>query len=421
MVSVLLIGGVAAGVTEMRDRNAVSDRLSAQRPGGTTTSSPEGIEKSTTTAATGVIEKKKVESEIDAVVRELTGFIERVRGLKFKTPVKVTLLDDDAFRAQLLEDEDEPVVDEEDGDAKEEADPSEVSEGVLRALGLIEGDVDLSDTAESFLGDAVEGYYSNKDKALVVRGSKITPYVKMILVHELTHALQDQHFGLDRPELEDTEDESVDGFDSLVEGDAEWVSARYIESLTANERRALEREQAEGSDPADFEDIPQVLIELISFPYQLGPVFVEALRDEGGQALVDQAFRKPPTTLEQIIHPQLYIDGQGMVDVADPKADAEVVDDGVIGEFGFILMLERVPGADDRSALAAAAGWGGDRYTAWRAGERTCVRFAVAMDTERDAGQIRDLLGEWAEAQDDARIDRGSATAASPLTVTACG
>src|SRR5205814_1136238 len=226
---------------------------------------------------------------------------------------------------------------------------------------------DEATAEDSLLGDAVAGFYDPKSKALVVRGVKLTPYVRQVMVHELTHALQDQWFSIDRPDLDKANDERPDGFQALVEGDAVRVDGEYRASLPKAEQRQAEQEengQASGVD----QSVPPVLIELLTFPYQVGPDFTRALLQAGGTGRLDGAFTNPPTTTEQLLHPQKFLAGEGAKPVTPPPADGKTIDTGVLGEFGLDVVLEQgiadgTLSGDD--VQRAAAGWGGDQYVAW--------------------------------------------------------
>ncbi|HEX2039130.1 MAG TPA: DUF6782 family putative metallopeptidase [Acidimicrobiales bacterium] len=373
-VAVLLVGGVIASV--------VSD----EGPALTTTTT------TTTTAAPLTPER------IDAVVAELQEFVARARGLQFKQPVKATLLDDAAFRARLQEDE------------ETDREELEKTTKTLRALKLLEEDVDLEKAIESLLGDAVLGFYDPEKDELVVRGAALTPNVRSTLVHELTHALQDQHFELDRDDLDDRDDEAGTAFDGLVEGDAVRIERDYVGTLSRREAR-----EAEDAGPApDFSDVPPVLLQSIAFPYVYGPRFVEELVEAGGNARVDEAFRRPPETSEQILHPAAYLQGDGLAVVAEPAAGGEVFDRGVVGEFGLYLILEAA--LDQQDLQRAIIGWDGDRYVSWEAGGRLCFRATVRMESERDARELRDGLRAWAN-------EVGGVTVAfdtNPVEFTSC-
>ena len=105
----------------------------------------------------------------------------------------------------------------------------------------------------------------------------------MTLVHELTHALDDQVFGLERPELEERTDEADFGFSALVEGNASRVDAAYVESLSPDEQVEYFRQAAEAAGGVDFDAFPPVLLLEEQFVYGNGLEFVQALVDDGRQ------------------------------------------------------------------------------------------------------------------------------------------
>jgi hypothetical protein len=336
-----------------------------------------------------------------SVVTEIERFIERERGLSFKRAVKVELLDDKAFVKRLR------------GDGKQDIEALSEAEDFLRALHLIDGDVRLGAAVEKLLSSAVAGFYDPSSKALVVRGAEPTAAVRAVLVHELTHALQDQHFGLERPALDERRDEAPQGFTGLVEGDAVRIQRRYFLSLSAEDRAAFIAEESAGAGrPAG---IPDVLIDLLLFPYQAGPPFVDAVFAAGGQARLDAAFADPPETSEHLLHPEVFLRGEDARPVPGPRADGTVFDRGVVGELGLVLLLADVLG--DNAARAAAAGWGGDRYVAWRSSGRACVRARFVMDTPADRAELASALGRWARRHDDATV---GASGDGPITLTSC-
>ena len=347
----------------------------------------------TTSAAPGV---PSTAGPLEGMVRQLQGFVERERGLTFKAPVKVALLEDAAFRARVLQ------SDEED---REEAKRAGL---VLQAMGLLRPGTDLMKEVENLAGTAVVGLYDTESKELVLRGAKPSPYVGVILVHELTHALEDQHFDLDRQDLGD---EAALAFRALEEGSALRVETAYRRSLPAAERRRVEDEE-EAQAKRVPGDVPPVVRIVLGFPYQFGPDLVSAIVDAGGRARLDTAFAKPPLSTEQVIEPDRFLSGDRPRPVAIPKADQPAFDDGEIGELFLILMLRSELGTAE--ARRAARGWGGDRYVAWRDGARTCVRMDFVMDNPKETEELVKALRRWAEER------RGSATSAGS-SVTTCG
>src|SRR5207237_6542632 len=128
-----------------------------------------------------------------------------------------------------------------------------------------------------------------------------------------------------------------------------------------------EDSQGGGIDP----NIPQALVELLAFPYQVGPPFTQSLLKAGGQAKLDAAFKNPPTTSEQLVHPEKYLAGEGAKPVDKPTADGKVIDQGVLGELGLAVVLGQAEQNGDSGAgevAVAPAGGGGGRSVAVGAG-----------------------------------------------------
>jgi hypothetical protein len=326
-----------------------------------------------------------------AVVAELQAFVESTRGLRFLEPVDVAVLGDAAFRRFLS------------GGAPTEQPDVEVANGVLRALGLLAGD-DPGPTGDLDAG-TVAGFYDTETKELVVRGSRLTPFVRQVLVHELTHALDDQHFDLDPDFLDD---EAAMAFEALVEGDASVVDSRYVAALPDAEREAAAAEE-ESTFGGSGRRVPDIVAELGAFPYRDGPRLVAALLAAGGPGRLDAAFRAPPVSSSEVLHPERFLDGPGRAGVPRVVAEGRVVDDGVLGEL--ILRLVLAGSVPPDRAAKAAAGWAGDRYVAWSAGGRTCLRATVVMDDAAEAAELAAGLRQWAGATVDPVPARSPAVA----------
>ena len=333
---------------------------------------------------------------VAAAVPALRAFVEKERGLRFQRPVQVTSLADAPFEARLSESDAE--------DLEEVRD----AQFVLVAMGLLDEDVDLVDAVRRFSAGAVLGFYDTDTKELVVRGAAPTPFVRAVLVHELTHALEDQHFGLDRDDLGD---EAYLGFSALAEGSAGRIEDRYRSSLGRSERREADREERTraGAIPGDVPDLVQVIV---GFPYAYGGRLVQAILGAGGRARLDGAFGAPPASSEHVLDPARYLRGDDPRPVPAPRADREAFDDGEIGQLFLSLMLRAE--LDDDDADEAAEGWGGDHYVAWKEGARTCVRMTFVMDTPGDTAQLSDALARWAR-------DRDGSASATGTSLRTCG
>ncbi|HEX2064523.1 MAG TPA: hypothetical protein VHE80_08890 [Acidimicrobiales bacterium] len=386
---VVALAAVVAALMVAGGMGVAVNRSSSSSPAPTSTSVPATSSSTTAPAAPAT------PGPLDEVLPGLQAFVERERGLKFKGPVRTTVLEGPAFA--------ERAVAAETADLEE----AEETEAVLKAIGLLERDVDLKKAVERFVEASALGFYDSETDELVLRGSRVTPLVRITLVHELLHALEDQHFNLHR---EDLGDEAAVGFLALLEGSALRIEDRYRDSLPATERRDAEREEESLADQLPL-DLPEVVEAAYGFPYQYGPDLVRALLREGGQARLDAAFADPPASSEQVLDPRRYLRGDRPKEVAVPKADGEPFDDGEVGALFLILMLDVELGTG--RALEAAIGWGGDRYVAWRDGRRTCVRMEFVMDSPHHTTELEEALRDWADRR------QGGATA-SGTTLTTC-
>lgn len=333
--------------------------------------------------------------EWDPRVLPLVERVEELRGLDFEHPVHVDFLPVEEFREKVTSDEDD--LDEE---AREEI---EQMSGFLRSVGVVEGDIDLFDSMNDLTGGGTLGFYSFEDERITMRGTRLTWAVRSTLVHELTHALQDQHFdiGSTSMELDDDEDDNPSSmaFTALIEGDARRIEHDWAASLTKKQRRALEASEDAQSDGAesDLKGVPEFMTVLMGAPYALG----EALMASAGMtnARVDRLFEEPPRSEEHLLDPfTLILDEDKQVDVEKPEvADGEEeVDSSTFGSLGWYLVLaERIP---LKQALRAVDGWGGDSFVHVERDGRQCVRVQYVAETGRDLREMHAALRDWVAA-----------------------
>ena len=336
--------------------------------------------------------------DVRAFIPVAEKFVEQHRGLKFKRPVKVTFLSDADFRTRVT--------------MRTDKDRSDLNIEFkdLRAMHLVPASLDIVKAEDELLGAGVVGFYDPNTKELVVRGTDASASTRHVLVHELTHALQDQYFPLNALD-NDNDDERPTAWRALIEGDAVRVENAYIATLSAADKRQL-NSGGGGPPPAD---IPTVMIELLAFPYSVGPRFVDAvMAARGGNAGLDTAFAAPPKTTAEVITPDRFLAGFTPLDVPAPPADGTQFDHGMLGEMGLTLLLERLTPrplttADVRDL---GQGWDGDRYVAWESGAKSCLRAAFAEDTQAHTAKLASALGA---------IQGATVTGNGPVTVTICG
>jgi hypothetical protein len=327
--------------------------------------------------------------ELAAEIGPLQAFVETQRGLEFRKGVAIRLVDQTALSAP-----DEPAAADDAASKQERAQAL-----VLVALGLAES-ADAVKRANDLVAGAILGRYLPERHELLVRKGPIDDFTRSILVHELTHALDDQRLGLTRGNRFSI-DESDLSFHALAEGNATYVEDEYVKTHP----QAAARRQQDSEQPLPA-GIPEALLAIASYPYLAGVRFIGALRASGGVEAVNRAFRDPPVTSEQVLHPDRYLRGEPPRVAIRPKPEGEVVDRGVLGELVLRLMLET---RDNPVADAAATGWGGDRYVAWRSGNQICLRAHIIMDSPTDVTELRTALTAWAAAHPGARLS-GTAT-----------
>lgn len=348
------------------------------------------------------------EAALAEVIDELSKATSAIRGLPFLEPVDTTFLSDAEFRARVLSQLDEDL---------ESGELAEI-EMIWQALGLIDADLSLEAAFRSVLEEAVLGFYDPETDELVMRGVVLDQFVRSTLVHELTHALDDQHFDLERVELMDGDDtEAQFAFVGLVEGTATWVEEQWVAQLDPGDQLDLRRAEAVFGAGVDYSGLPETLLIDVSLPYILGPELVRTITARGGTDGIDAAYLDPPFTGEHLFDPDAYLDGEGALAVAAPPTDGEIIAEGVVGSSGFYEMLLAF---DPSRAGRIATDWGGDHYVVWRDDpdlDRACVRVDVVGDGADGTDRVEDALESYAKAHGDAVVER----IGGRVRLTACG
>lgn len=327
----------------------------------------------------------------DDRVAPIAEWVATERDLAFEHPVTVRFLSEEEYQEEATGGGDETSE-----EAEEEA---EHFVGVLRAMGLVHGEVDLDTAGETLQGEGTLAYYVPEEQVVYVRGTELTPSVRVTIAHELTHVLQDQHFDLER--LADPDFDRSEGLRALAEGDAERIEEAFVaDRLTAEERTAYEEESTASGDEAREaldEDVPPALVAFFAAPYALGEPLVDQLTRLEGPGAIDDLLEDPPTE-EELLDPSsrgtVRADVQE-VEVSAPEG-AEEVEEDVVGPLAWYLMLASRGEAVD--ALRAVDGWGGDAMVSYRDGDATCVRAVLVGDDAGATDALRAALTGWAEA-----------------------
>lgn len=274
-------------------------------------------------------------------------------------------------------------------------------------LGLLPADIDLRQVYLDLLGSQVAGFYDPDTRTMNVipllgedTGSGLSLTEQIIYVHEFTHALQDMHFDLNAILPEDLSTLSPDralAITSLVEGDATSVMEVYLQQAAANNPLAalsLLGETALSGNLLPPSDVPRILLDELTFPYEAGLNFVTQVWGSRGWDGVNAVYSDLPTTTEQIMHPQKYLDGEVALPVdlsaVDPGAGWEMVWDTTLGEFYLREYLRQFT-EYDTAAQRAASGWGGDAFRVWRNGDDLAFTLRIVWDTPKDASEFEEV------------------------------
>ena len=321
--------------------------------------------------------------------------VEAVRGLTYEHPVAVEAVDAAEMQRRVQQS----------FDASYPAAYYDRRSTAWQTIGVIPPGTDLRVALRSFLGGQVVGFYDPEAKQLVYEGSgQLGIEERLVLAHELTHALDDQHFDLTRLDRLATrcDDEASAAALGAVEGDAQYVAAQTLARFPSGNLGDLLGALLQGFGPQpDLGEVPQFVQTLEIWPYTAGLAFITRRALDGGTAAIDQVLQDPPTTTEQVIHPERYpTDLPSRVDVADLSGELGPgwgdLDAMTVGEEWLDAMLRlRLDGstADD-----ATAGWDGGVYRAWTDGTDVAVVMETAWDSSADAAAFFQAASSWESA-----------------------
>src|SRR3989449_1421129 len=193
------------------------------------------------------------------------------------------------------------------------------SEVTLRKLGLAPDDFQYRALMIRLLTEQVAGYYDPKMQQFHLADWIDLDGQKPIMAHELTHALQDQHFNLRRFEHWPKGDSDAElAAHALIEGDATLAMALYVANNPLRVLLFLKSLGATGMASQELDKAPRALRETLLFPYQQGTDWTRSLYKQNGWDRVSKAFTELPQSTEQVLHPEKYFAHEAPVKVTLP-------------------------------------------------------------------------------------------------------
>lgn len=361
--------------------------------------------------------------------RVISDEISSIRELDFTSRVAIKVQSKDAFIKYIEKEIDEQYGSKEDVQNYVDA---------LVLLGALKERVEFADTLKEMMVSQAAAHYDPRNKIYYLLMSDVDPFfLDVISSHELCHALQDQNFNLtalimgDPEAMQDNGDAAM-AKQCLAEGDATlvmmwWALTQQMPNTTRAQLSAslslavgvqaamdfdtiLDLAKSGLADSAmnigsiagsidDLDSFPRFFMESLYMAYIQGAVAVDHVRTRGGWKAVDELFRNPPSSSEQILHPEKLLGKRDEpVDVRlkklvdSPPEGWKLAEEDVLGELGIRILLSTWSDKSSKNAVSpilAASGWGGDRYYYLKnkSGDELLV-WKTVWDSEKDAEEF---------------------------------
>lgn len=356
----------------------------------------------------------------EAVLRYKNAFehlLPGMRKLPFKEEVKRSVTARGDMKAMLLKELDEEMT----------PDQFKGMEIGLKAFGLIPRDMDLKDVLVRVYSEEIAAFYDPRTKTMHLieeTEPKKPPGFfarllgqkqgfdkdenKTVIAHELTHALADQHYDLFKlHEAAKADDDRSLALSALIEGEAFLTMlGASMEDWDGDETRKLPADNLErtfrlmgplmaGMSGKSLREAPQIIAESMIFPYLQGVVFCAKLTNADDWKALDEAYKAPPLSTEQVLHPEKFRakpDAPMAIDLGtlEPGEGWREVTRNTMGEFQIGVMLR------GRQGQRAAAGWDGDTFAAFAGkDDRLGLVWRSTWDSEDDARQFAQTYWEY--------------------------
>lgn len=365
-------------------------------------------------------------SAIVATTAEVLRETSEIRELEILRPVKSGAQSRFQIERMLVKKLDEQMKDEE----------MHAAELSLRMFGLVPEGFEYRPFIIKLLTEQVAGYYDAKAREFYLADWLELESQKPVMAHELTHALQDQHFSLQRFEkLPEGESDAKLAAHSLIEGDATLAMTVYMARNPLVALAFTRSLSAMGASSKLFNESPRALRDTLIFPYAQGMDWATEVYKRGGWKMVSAAYAKLPQSSEQILHPEKYFAYEAPVKVTLPdltdllnehrKQETAISEQqtanskrqktrtrgasarnptrdtryptpskwkrvtyDVNGEWSYYLILDQFLNAASESKRAAA-GWAGDRYAVYEGpGAQLLLTHVSEWDTANDAEEF---------------------------------
>jgi hypothetical protein len=330
---------------------------------------------------------------------EVMAKMSKIISLPILSPLKKSVRSREEIRAYLLQKMKED----------KDADKRYADQKTMEKFGLIPKNYPLEQTLVSVLTEQIAGLYDPDSQEFFVADWNSEADERPVMSHELTHALQDQHFHIDKwTDAAKPNDDAELARDAVLEGSAMAAMVDYEFDGKGSIRDLPDFDPAlflgDVDSSPELAKAPKVIQDELLFPYMSGIKFTQAVLKAGnGWPDFYKVFDKPPASTQQIMHPDLYLQGVVPAKVELPATQGAIpsewkkLDENGMGEFGLLEILKQFLAKDRSSSLAG--GWSGDRYAIFenQKNKRTLlefrIRFAGDAAADRFLGAYSELLG----------------------------
>lgn len=322
-----------------------------------------------TTSRTGLLQH---------LVDSLRAPVEQATGLTFKANPRVAVRSRQQVRAYLIRKLDEQLP------------PAKLGglETTYRLFGLLPDTLQLRALLVDLYTEQVAGYYDPDSATLFAVADADPVQLRLVLAHEMIHALQGQYIPLDSILHDTSNNDRLTAAQAVLEGQATLASIEVLapgQNVGANpEFWELYREQVrqQQSSMPVFAKAPLVVRESLIFPYLAGAEFMHWWKTSPLRDTVPYGPRMPVST-EQILFPDRHLRGDVPVPLALPPS-SEVIHEDVLGESEMRVLMARLSGAREVRP-GGPIGWGGDRYRVFPTPSGPALVWYVVWDDTRSA------------------------------------
>jgi hypothetical protein len=342
------------------------------------------------------------EADLKDLVQRMMPRVAQATGLKFKREPVVLRRSRAQVRDYVIHKFDEDLP------------PAELagSQSALRLFGLIPDSLELRPTMIDLLTEQIAGYYDPDSNALYIPADIGPTQLRIVVSHELVHALQDQYVHLDSIITQRHANDRRSAAQAILEGQAtvaqipvlmpEQQPDTFPLGWFWKQRAAMAAQQAQMKE---FARAPLWLREGLVFPYLGGADFIVWFRHRSRTSSILDSI---PRSTEQILHPDRYAAHDEPTDVSFAPGEADTVRwEDNLGEFETRLLFQQLLG-DEAEATTFATGWDGDRYQVLGSNSDALVWYSVWDDAGAAARFAAGLQHAWAKRRADGKGTRRS-------------